>query len=175
MIVTCPNCKKKFTIDPSLIPVEGRDLQCGSCDKVWFYKVDDQSENPLTLNKDFINNETKPNFLKKERDEIIKNKDKDEIIENKVSLKTDKTEKKDEKFEKISEKEKTLATKKKKENISSKFFSYLVVFTISFAALIVLVDTLKTPLINIFPGLEMVLFNLFETLQDIKLFIIDLY
>ena len=53
-----------------------------------------------------VNNETKPNFLKKERDEIIKNKDKDEIIENKVSLKTDKTEKKDEKFEKISEKQK---------------------------------------------------------------------
>ena len=163
MIVTCPNCKKKFTIDPSLIPVEGRDLQCGSCDKVWFYKVDDQSENPLTLNKDFINNETKPNFLKKERDKII---------ENKVSLKTDKKEKKN---EKILENQKTLTTKKKKDNIGSKFFSYLVVFTISFAALIVLVDTLKIPLINIFPGLEMVLFNLFETLQDIKLFIIDLY
>jgi hypothetical protein len=26
----------------------------------------------------------------------------------------------------------------------------------------------------VFPGLEVILFNLFETLQDIKLFIIDL-
>jgi hypothetical protein len=26
----------------------------------------------------------------------------------------------------------------------------------------------------VFPGLEIILFNLFETLQDIKLFIIDL-
>jgi len=42
-------------------------------------------------------------------------------------------------------------------------------------ALIILIDTLKTPLINFFPGLEIVLFNLFEILKDIKLFIIDLY
>ena len=56
----------------------------------------------------------------------------------------------------------------------SDFFSYLLVFLISFVALIILLDTLKSPLIKVFPGLEIVLFNLFETLKDIKLFIIDL-
>ena len=61
-----------------------------------------------------------------------------------------------------------------KKNQSSKFLSYLVVFIISLGALIILLDTLKTPLINIFPGLEVLLFNLYETLKDIKLFIIDL-
>ena len=60
------------------------------------------------------------------------------------------------------------------ENKVSKFFSFLMVFIISIVGLIILLDTLKTPLINVFPGLEIVLFNLFETLQDIKLFIIDL-
>ena len=60
------------------------------------------------------------------------------------------------------------------ENKGSKFFSYLIVFIISIIALTVLLDTLKTPIINVFPELEMLLFNLFETLQDIKLFIIDL-
>ncbi len=64
--------------------------------------------------------------------------------------------------------------KLKNENKGSKFFSYLIVFIISIVALIIFLDTLKTPLINVFPGLEIVLFNLFETLQDIKLFIIDL-
>ena len=53
-------------------------------------------------------------------------------------------------------------------------FAYLLVFIISFMALLILVDTLKTPLINLFPDLEIVLFNLFETLKDIGLFIIDL-
>ena len=65
-------------------------------------------------------------------------------------------------------------TVKKLENKGYKFFSYLIVLIISFVALIILLDTLKTPLINVFPGLEIILFNLFETLKDIKLFIIDL-
>ena len=54
------------------------------------------------------------------------------------------------------------------------FFSYLLIFIISLTALLILIDTLKSPLINLFPGLEIVLFNLFETLKDIGLFIIDL-
>ena len=37
MIITCPNCNKQFKIDNSLIPDEGRDLQCGSCNKKWFF------------------------------------------------------------------------------------------------------------------------------------------
>ena len=61
-----------------------------------------------------------------------------------------------------------------KNTTSGKFFSYLVVSTISFVAIIILIDTLKVTLINIFPGLEIILFNLFEILKDIKLFIIDL-
>ena len=61
------------------------------------------------------------------------------------------------------------------ENITfSKFLSYIIVSIISFAVFVILIDTIKTPLIEIFPGLEILLFNLFETLQDIKLFIIDL-
>ena len=79
-----------------------------------------------------------------------------------------------EKKEKISEKQNTKTKTKNTANIGSKFFSYLVVLIISFVALIILLDTLKNPLINVFPGLEILLFNLFETLQDINLFIIDL-
>ena len=75
---------------------------------------------------------------------------------------------------KFIEKQKSISENKEK-NTGSKFFSYLVVFIISSIALIVLVDTFKTPLISVFPGLEIILFSLFETLHDIKLFIIDLY
>ena len=139
MIITCPCEKKQFKIDSSLIPQEGRELQCGSCEKVWFYKPKDESEAPLTLNE---------NISEKIIEPQIKNKTLKEIP-NKVK-------------------------KLENENKGSKFFSYLMVFIISIVALIILLDTLKTPLINVFPGLEIVLFNLFETLQDIKLFIIDL-
>ena len=45
MIISCPSCKKKFEIDGNLIPKEGRNLQCGSCSKVWFYKFEQNVSN----------------------------------------------------------------------------------------------------------------------------------
>ena len=121
-------------IDNSLIPDEGRDLQCGSCNHLWFYKIEEEKKQIEKINSEI-------------------NKDKKE---------------------KISDNQKNKTIYKNTENKVSKSFSYLIVFIISFVALIILLDTLKTPLINVFPGLEIILFNLFETLQDIKLFIIDL-
>ena len=163
MIITCPNCNKQFKIDNSLIPDEGRDLQCGSCNYIWFYEIEESSK-VLKLNEEIVS-----------KDIEIEGEYKKEKIEEKKKLPEKiNAENNNEKKEKISEKQKNKASSKNKENKGSKFFSYLIVFIISFGALIILVDTLKTPLINVFPGLELILFNLFETLQDIKLFIIDL-
>src|SRR5210317_819436 len=147
MIISCPNCNKQFKINTSLIPDNGRDLKCGSCDHLWFYKIEDKK----TDNK-IVENVNEPN---------------DASLQEEIDDKINKTE------DKIAEKQKPVKNKIKK-NTSSKFFSYLLVSIISFAALIILIDTLKVPLINIFPGLEILLFNLFEILKDIKLFIIDL-
>ena len=157
MIIACPNCNKQFKIDNSLIPDEGRDLQCGSCDHIWFYNIQEKNNEILELKQEIVSEEIDTKAEYKE-DKIKEKKQSDEII----------------KKEKYSQKQKNTTTFKKTENKGSKFFSYLIVFIISFVALIILLDTLKTPLINVFPGLEITLFNLFETLQDIKLFIIDL-
>ena len=48
-------------------------------------------------------------------------------------------------------------------------------FWLLIIAIFILIDTFKSPLIDIFPKLENILFNLYETLKDIKLFIIDLF
>ena len=164
MIITCPNCNKQFKIDNSLIPDEGRDLQCGSCNHTWFYNIQEKNNDVLELKQKIINEdiETKAENIE---DKIEEKQQPEEII--KADLNNKKKEKK-------SEKQKNTTALKKTESKGSKFFSYLIVFIISFAALIILLDTLKTPLTNVFPGLEIILFNLFETLQDIKLFIIDL-
>ena len=162
MIITCPCEKKQFKIDSSLIPQEGRELQCGSCERVWFYKPKDESEAPLTLNENISEKKIEPSIETDDLNlEFSKNLHKEKIIEPEI---------KNKKSKEIQNKVKKL----KNENKGSKFFSYLIVFIISSVALVILLDTLKTPLINVFPGLEIVLFNLFETLQDIKLFIIDL-
>ena len=152
MIITCPNCNKQFKIDPNKIPQKGRNLQCGSCDHTWFFKIEDKKRSTPLLN------------------EVEKN------VELQVKIKqsaNNKIEEKEKKLKQILEKPKSL-TKKNKQNLDSKFFSNLIVFILSFVALIILFDTLKTPLINIFPRLEIIFYNLFETLKDIKLFIIDL-
>ncbi len=163
MIITCPNCNKKFKIDNSLIPDDGRDLQCGLCHHVWLYKIEEENNDVLKLkeeiNVDHI--ETKVN----------KN---EEIVETKNPLTKIKTEINNQKIEKNTEKQKETKVPKNTKNNGNKFFSYLIVFIVSFVALIILLDTLKNPLISVFPELEVILFNLFETLQDIKLFIIDL-
>ena len=162
MIIECPSCKKKFNIDINLIPAEGRNLQCGSCDHIWFYKKEDPIPKTLQVNEDITIQENV------DSDKLNNNKSKDQIIKQSV--------------EKIKKAKSELSTPKEsqskseeiKKTQSSKFFSYLIVFIISIGALIILLDTLKTPLIIIFPGLELLLFNLYETLKDIKLFIIDL-
>ena len=151
MIIACPNCNKKFKIDPTLIPEDGRDLKCGSCNHVWLYKVEVVSSIPLALDENVDNNEIEPDNTEKKKDIEFK---KNQLVSKKIIKK-----KKEEKT----------------KNTGSKFFSYLIVFIISLIALMILLDTLKSPLIDIFPDLEFVLFSLFETLKDIKLFIIDLY
>ena len=164
MIITCPNCNKQFKIDNYLIPDEGRDLQCGSCNHIWFYNIQKKNNEVLELKQEIISEDIETKAENKE-DKIEEKQQQEEIIKTQINHK---------KKEKNSEKQKNTTTLKKTENKGSKFFSYLIVFIISFVALIILLDTLKTPLINVFPGLEIILFNLFETLQDIKLFIIDL-
>jgi predicted Zn finger-like uncharacterized protein len=160
MIITCPNCNKQFKINNSLIPDDGRDLQCGSCDHIWFYKTDDISEPPLTLNENIYENKVDTEIEIKDKNlKFSKKLQQVEIIKPDIKKEISKE---------------ILENVKKPSNKGSKFFSYLFVFIITFVALIILLDTLKTPLINVFPGLEIILFNLFETLQDIKLFIIDL-
>ena len=162
MIITCPCEKKQFKIDESLIPYEGRELQCGTCERVWFYKPEYEKDESLTLNENITKDKSEQSTEKKDKNfEFSKQLQKEEKNETE-------TETKEETSNEISK------SVEKSANKGFKIFSYLIVFIISSVALIILLDTLKTPLINVFPGLEIILFNLFETLKDIKLFIIDL-
>ena len=153
MIITCPNCNKQFMIDNSMISDEGRDLQCGSCNHVWFY-------NPKISNfKKEKNQDTKIDNLKK----TFIEEDKQKVFEEKDYSKL-----KDNKNYEITE------YKPKKSLSFLKFLSYLIVLLISFVALLIIIDTFNSFLYQFFPGLELIMFNLFETLKDIELFIKDL-
>ena len=148
MIITCSSCEKKFEIDTALIPDEGRTLKCGSCDYVWFYKKGEKIDNYEIEEKSL------------------------EIDDKSISTKSHVKSK--EKSEKRAN-DKALVKYQKKEVLNlGKIFRYILVTILSLITLIVLLDTLKIPLSNIFPNLEFILFNLYETVRDIILFLKDL-
>ena len=45
MIIECICGKKKFEVSSDLIPSTGRTIQCGSCDKVWFFNPNKENLN----------------------------------------------------------------------------------------------------------------------------------
>src|SRR5210317_1232111 len=159
MIIDCNKCTKKFEVNASLIPDNGRTIQCGSCNHVWFYKPKiEQSKNEISSPKS--------------NDDILENK-KDDYTNEKLS-KADETINL-EKFANTEPSSNELINENKKTKLSiSKFLSYFLVFLITFIALIIVLDTFKSPLSSIIPGLEIFLYNFFETLKDIYLFIKNL-
>ena len=162
MIISCPSCNKKFKIVDALIPSKGRNLQCGSCNHNWFYKIENKTAEPLKLEENIDEKAIEPT------ENNVSNYNNTESLKAKLNQELEKDIKKDNIIQNSD-------LPKKSKNITfGKFLSYIIVSIISFAVFVILIDTIKTPLIDIFPGLEIILFNLFETLQDIKLFIIDL-
>ena len=162
MIIECTNCNKKFRVDDDLIPENGREIICGSCNYAWHFKPEKTNEKSLVPDNEMIDLQKKTDQNDTDFHEDFSNITSEKNPKNdqiKISKETNVDFKID---------------KKNKYSKTSNFFSYLIVIIISFIALIILVDTIKSPLINIFPGLEIVLFNLFETLKDLRLFITDL-
>tara|TARA_B100001093_G_C26228969_1_gene759401 strand:+ start:91 stop:573 length:483 start_codon:yes stop_codon:yes gene_type:complete len=158
MIINCINCKKKFEVNSSLIPEKGRSIQCGACNHVWFYKPE------IDILMDETNSKI-VNTLVEKNEKIIEKK----IPQNQEVILSDDIEVNNKLIDKK-------IKKKDKKNLFSiiKFFSYIVVLIISFIAVIIILDTFKSPLSVIFPELEIFLYNLFETVKDIYLFLKNL-
>ena len=149
MIIVCPSCRKNFDVDEKLIPDKGRLLKCGSCNQTWFFNKNENVE------------------IKSSTIEVFE--------EEKPIIKENKIRKQASNFSASIKKGSELVKYKPKYNFYlGKFLSYIIVSIITFIAIIIILDTFKSPLSNIFPNLELVLYNLFETLRDLILFAKDL-
>ena len=163
MIIDCSNCSKKFEVNSSLIPENGRTIQCGSCNHVWFYKPQIDTQNDETISNVSENqndSEVDISLTNNQLDQNHDNQEEKKIFNTNEKLISDT----------IEDKNKT-----KKTFGISKFLSYLLVSIISFIALIIVLDTFKSPLSNTIPGIEIFLYNFFETLKDLYLFIKNLF
>ena len=155
MIITCPSCNKKFNVDASLIPQKGRILQCGFCEHKWFFKTENTEEEIKV-------------FEKKISEPVIEdNKNLSEII------KEDITDEEDHDRELVNSSKDELGKKASKKN-DINYFKILIVIIISFFALILILDTFKAQISTILPNIEAILDNLYQSINDIKLFILDL-
>ena len=152
MIISCPSCKKNFQINDTLIPIEGRNLKCGSCSHVWFFKNEKKN---LELKTEIIsNNEIESDKKVKKKIDVIKKNLSDDIINNK---------------------DKALIKYEKESKVTlTNLIGYMVVSILSFIALILLLDTFQIQLSSIFPNLELLLYDLYETIKDMFLFLRDL-
>jgi len=146
MIISCDQCHKKFKIDSSLIPKDGRLLECGSCNHKWFYKQD-------------IEDKTEEIIIEPQLKNIEEEEDIDPIRKNISQIK---------KLDTSSEKKKII------ENKKIGVLNIIIVFIISFVALIILVETFKDPISIYIPNIEFILNSLHEILRDIILFFKDL-
>ena len=156
MIITCENCTKKFEVDADLIPDKGRLLQCMKCQHTWFFK------NAISIDTDKSYDSKSPTLMEdtsgSEKDDLIveNNLDNQELSENKNKKSSSFT--------------KNNLGKKKRISI----INLTLVFIISFIALIILTDTFKSQIGKIVPSVDFLLYNLYESIKDILLFINDL-
>ena len=169
MIITCNNCYKKFDIDSTLIPDKGRLLQCASCDHKWFFKKEVLEKKISPINEDTsIDN---VNIFDQNNSSI--NDDESVLDTPNDEVEVDLEEETKEKIEiNIDESPKENNKQKKQKNF--KILNIFFVTIISFVAFIIIVDTFKYPIGKIVPNVEFILYNLYESIKDISLFIRDL-
>ena len=167
MIITCNMCLKKFNVDSSLIPEKGRLLQCNGCDNKWFFRkksVNDTITSIETIKSPKkiqapVNTESPENINLLDKD--IKKED--QIDKKTLNIPTDN--------DNLDEDLKPVDYKKKK---SYNILGLIIVFLISCIALIILLDTFQSPISKIFPNIEFMIYNLYENIKYIILFIKDL-
>ena len=181
MIITCNNCNKKFDIDSNLISDKGRLLQCASCDHKWFFKkevlentvspivedIDNNNVNVFVQNNLTNNDEINPSNLLNEEVDV----DTEEKLDEKIELNNEE-EPKNKIDANINESTKANAKPKIQKNF--KILNIFIVAIISFVAFIIIVDTFKYPIGQVVPNIEFILYNLYESIKDISLFIRDL-
>ena len=165
MIIVCYNCNKKFDLDSNLIPDKGRLLQCANCDHRWFFKKEVLENNVSPIVQDNINIFDQNNLLINEEKNLSNTPINDTEVELKEEIRKE--------IEINTNENTTLKTKPKKQK-NFKILNIFVVIIITFVAFIIIVDTFKYPIGKIVPNIEFILYNLYETIKDISLFIRDL-
>ena len=164
MLISCNSCNKNFDIDSDLIPDKGRLVQCSSCNNKWFFQKNGTvSDNKRNIE---ISNSDKFDITQ------IKKKNISENSIQKISEIEDLPIPKD--TEKLITQAETSLNNTKKVIKKNNILNYTLIFILTFTGFIILIDTFKYPISKIIPNIEFILYNLYESIKDIRLFFKDL-
>ena len=159
MIISCPQCNKRFNIDQNLIPEDGRLLQCSNCMHKWHFIIEKKEE--------IIEQPIKSEEI------ITESKNQEKKInpsQEFIPIEDETVEKKLKKEQKVKKKEQ----KRKKKDKPIKLLNMIIVTIISVAALIIIIDTFRIELSKYMPFLNPMLDSFYAIIADINSFIKDL-
>ena len=162
MIISCPECNKRFNIDQNLIPKDGRLLQCSNCMHKWHFIIEKKEkiiEQPIKSEEIITESKNQEKKINPSQEFIPTE---DETVEKKLN--------KEQKEQKIKKKEQ----KRKKQDKPIKLLNMIIVIIISVAALIIIIDTFRIELSKYMPFLNPMLDSFYAIISDINLFIKDL-
>ena len=156
MIIDCIKCTKKFKVNASLIPANGRTIQCGSCNHIWFYKPEielskNESKTEISSPKsnNYVLENKKDDFTNEKLSKAVETNNLEKFANTEPSSNKliNENKKKPQKNLNYSKKETSALVKyDKKQNFTiGKFLSYLIVMIVSFVALLIVIDTFKKP------------------------------
>ncbi len=163
MIISCPECSKRFNVDQNLIPKDGRLLQCSNCMHKWHFIIKKDEE---IIEKQIKSEEV-----------IIENKNQEKKInptQEFISIEDENVKKNLKKEQKVINKVKKKEQKQKKEDKPINLLNMIIVIIISVAALIIIIDTFRIELSKYMPFLNPMLDNFYAIIADINSFIKDL-
>ena len=178
MIIQCTSCDKKFNVPDSAITPAGRLVQCSSCGNKWTQypeKVKPLIPKNIPIPSKKVS--VKKKITKKKSGPIPYSKEymqqkwgsslKSYAIEKGLTKKTNKIIK-----PKKIQKEKPV---KVIEKPGFGFFNYIIVISILIVAIVGTLDLTKTMIISNFPFLDPYIEHFFETINNLKIFILDFY
>ena len=163
MIISCPECNKRFNINQNLIPEDGRLLQCSNCMHKWHFiikKKEEIIEEPIKSEQVIIENKNREKKINPSQEFIPV---KDETIEKEIK-----------KEQKVINKVKKREQKPKKKDKPIKLLNMIIVIIISVAALIIIIDTFRVELSKYMPFFNPMLNSFYAIIADINSFIKDL-
>ena len=158
---------KNFNLDEKLIPRSGRNLKCSSCGHIWHHKFNVNIDNNNRKISEDKNSKFDIKFSEIDKKDHENKKNESSLDINKEGI----SEKKIEDFKVLSKQKKVNDEKSSQIKMA---FIYLIIVVISLLGLILLLDTFKYNLSNVFPGIIPLFNSFYETTMDLKLFFKDL-